>query len=146
MTDREMQFLRQSVTELRRELAIRPVRIPPRGGAGSAPRQLLLSIIGGNDLGSGAQGIKYTPSLTLPVGYDPDVDAVYPNGMGRAALYVNGVLQPNNVLVRHDFVGWTGPLLAGYLLPVLGTISIVISPVPTPPLPPTNTLYTVKVY
>lgn len=112
-------------------------RIPSRfAGGGAASSVKVLVIIGGNTLAAGVPGIKYSAGPIVPTQvYDPEVDSVYPDGMGRANLYVNGVLQPLRVLVRHNYAAYKAPIIGGSQVTVFGTDSLIYSAT-------TMTLYT----
>jgi hypothetical protein len=93
------------------------------GGGVITPRRMVW-IIGGNALATGHESIQYAASVTPGAVYDPDVDTVYPAGLGNGWLFVDGVQQLNRVLVRHDFTGYTQPLLAGRIMGVRGTVTL----------------------
>ncbi len=92
--------LKSHVERLERELSHLPSR-----WAGAAPtRFTVIKITGGNTLATGQAGIKYSSSAITTVGsdYDPDVDTSFIDGIGRADLYIDGVLQTGKVLVVLD--------------------------------------------
>jgi hypothetical protein len=99
------------------------------GGGGAASPVRTLVIVGGNaaDIPNGMNGIVFT-STQVPNPYtqlyDPVTDTVFPSGLGNAYLYSDGVLQPNKVLVFHNFYGWKAPVLGGFRCGVAGTISL----------------------
>ena len=65
----------------------------------------VLRIIGGNTLDDGStDGIKSLAAqlADIPAAYDPNVDVAYPDGIGRATLYIDNVEQPDKVLVIND--------------------------------------------
>jgi hypothetical protein len=73
---------------------------------GAVSPSLRLLIIGGNLLSDGiTDGIVWNESgLTeVPDLYDPTVDTSFVDGIGRAYLYIAGVLQPDEVLVAHYY-------------------------------------------
>jgi hypothetical protein len=132
------------VAALTDRVAARPA-IAGKAGGGSEPERLV-SIIGGNLLGSGAYGIKFVSALpTVDKFYDPDVDTTFPDGLGYATYYVDGVLEPENVIVIHDWTIYRAPLISGLVLPVRGTMTIPITPTPVTG-PTTITVYRVGVY
>ncbi len=89
---------------------------------------MFLQIIGGNSLGSSGQaGIGYQASLTLSALYNPDVDVVYPTGLGNAWLWVDGQRQTTRVLVVHDASNYQTPLLAGVRRRVLNTTVLTVA-------------------
>ncbi len=106
ITRREFEELRRELARTRQELAQRPLF---GGGGGSAANPIYtLQIIGGNTLDDAVtDGIKYesTPIADVPSLYDPDVDTTFVDGIGRAALFIDGVLQTGYVLVLHDSSG-----------------------------------------
>lgn len=109
MNDRRMQEL---LAELNQDRGRRPLWIPPW-----AQPWLTLTIIGGNDLASGQNGIKWIEgtATALPGDYDPDVTTEYADGWGNAYLRINGVLQPKKVLFLNDVHGAFGsPLIEGW--------------------------------
>ncbi len=109
---------------IQRERATQYVIPPQRMG-----RVLILQIIGGN-LQSGVQMIQYVDAASDPslsATYDPDVDTVYPTGIGNAQLLGTGAVTPPKVLVRHDFAGFTDPLMAGDAYLVSGVRPITIA-------------------
>lgn len=118
--------LAQGVARLRTEVGklqengqrriIYPGSTPP---APAAVKQVW--IIGGNALATGQEAIQYAATVTPAAVYDPDVDTVYPQGLGNAWLYIDGIRQTDRVLVHHDFLGYTQPLLAGRIMGVIGT-------------------------
>lgn len=99
--------------------------IPRMGGGAVAPHRML-SLIGGNLLTGGVQGLKYAADpLTLTDAWDPNTDPVMDDGIGRAVLYVDGQPQADYVLIRHNFPAWPAPLVTGQRVAVLGTVSLV---------------------
>lgn len=97
------------------------------GGGGAAvavKKELIVNILGGNVLSNGLDGIYYGETVTPTKVYDPNVDDEYPNGLGRALLYIDGVPQTSKVLVRHDYSNYLTPFLIGQTFYVLGTDSI----------------------
>jgi hypothetical protein len=104
--DRRLIDLEREVRRLRQSQAQRPIK-PPKGGGADVQIYTLL-IIGGNTLDdSVTDGIVYesTPLVDVPSIYDPDVDTTFIDGIGRAQLFIDGVLQAGNVLVLHDASG-----------------------------------------
>lgn len=88
---------------------------------------LRLQIIGGNVLSGSIVGIKYAASVTPLAVYDPDVTTSYPDGLGNAWLYLNGVRQINRVLVRHNFTGYTQPLVSGRVMSTVAKTTLTYS-------------------
>jgi hypothetical protein len=105
VTRREYEELRRELARVKQELAQRPLF--GGGGAGAPNTIYTLQIIGGNTLDDAVtDGVKYVGTLTdVPSIYDPDVDTTFVDGIGRAALFIDGVLQSGNVLVLHDSSG-----------------------------------------
>jgi hypothetical protein len=106
---REFEELRRDVARFRQELAQRPLF---GGGGGSSPRYEL-KILDGNTVyssgGTTVYGINLASSIaTVPSIYDPNgvggtaglFTAI--DGIGRAQLWINGVLQSGFVLVVLD--------------------------------------------
>lgn len=115
----------RAIARLRQEMAMRPIRVPTRGGGSVQPKQSV-QIIGGNTV-SGIDCIKYASTVTPGAVYDPDVDAVYPDGLGHAWLYVNGIIQSRRVLVRHNLVASELPMYVGQVWAVLTTTTLTYS-------------------
>lgn len=99
--------------DTRRKL-LRPALAPP------ISKNIWAQIIGGNPLSSGIECIQYAASVTPLAVYDPDVDTAYPNGLGNAWLYIDGILQTNRILVRHSFTGDQSPILSGRIVALNG--------------------------
>ena len=90
-----------------------------------------IAIIGGNaaQIGGSIEGIQYIETLaTLTQAYNPNVDTVYPAGLGYGVLFVDGVRQPGNVLVRHNFVALGWAVLGSALVRPCGTVSLSYTP------------------
>jgi hypothetical protein len=110
------------VAALTDRVAARPA-IAGKAGGGSEP-SVVLSLIGGNLLYGGIQGLKFSADPFTPTQvWDPNVDAIMQAGLGRAAIYTNGVLGDSYVLVRHRHASWPGPIVTGQILPAVGTVS-----------------------
>jgi hypothetical protein len=105
-----------------REQSLRWVRTPmPR-----LTRQVL-QIIGGQTI-NGVDAIEYVADdPTLSAFYDPDVDTVYPSGLGTAWLMDDAGRQARRVLVRHDFAGATAPMIGGWVYLTRGTRVLTVS-------------------
>lgn len=97
-----------------------------RFGGGTASLKQV-RILYGQTLTSGVNVIKYAASVTPAAVYDPAVDTSYPAGLGNGYLYLDGVVQDDLVLVRHDFAGDQAPLLSGRVLLVVGTETLTYS-------------------
>jgi hypothetical protein len=110
----------EMLQQIKADLAARPLIPAVAGGAAAA--QLRLLIIGGNT-SNGVNCIKFASSVTPAKVYDPDVDTTYPDGLGRAVLFVDGV-DSGRVLVRHLFESWKAPLIGGQVMRVTGTAKI----------------------
>lgn len=110
ITRREFEELRREVVRVRQELAKRPLQ---GGGGGAAAPRYELKILDGNTVYSSGPTTVYGINLAGTVA---DVPAIYdPNsvggtaglfsaidGIGRAQLWINGVLQSGFVLVVLD--------------------------------------------
>ena len=116
----------RDLTRFQRELSMRPIRVPTRGGGATQPKRAV-QIIGGQTV-SGIDCITYASTVTPGAVYDPDVDTAYPDGLGRGWLFINGVLQSRRVLVRHAFVGYERPVFASSVWGVLATTSLSYDP------------------
>ncbi len=103
--ERRLIELEREVRRLRQGIAQRPIK-PPKG-SGAAPSLRVITIIGGNTLGTGQTGIKYSSSAITDVGssYNPDVDTSFSDGIGRGTLSIDGVIQSSKVLVCNDSTG-----------------------------------------
>jgi hypothetical protein len=113
--------------------------IPSRFAGGAAPTpHRVLSLIGGNLLYGGVQGLKYAADPFTPSQvWDPDVDDVMDTGLGRAALYVDGLLSAGYVLIRHNMAAWPGPLVTGQVVKAVGEVTITYTPGVGDPIPMT---------
>lgn len=114
--------LEQEVADLRERLR----QVPGVFSPSSDQPKLAIQIIGGNTV-SGLDCIKYASTVTPAAVYDPDVDAAYPDGLGRGWLWSNGV-RGSRVLVRHWLSAWPFPLQPPRLLRVAGTTTISYDP------------------
>ena len=97
------------------------------GGGGVASPVLRIQIIGGNPMASGIESLQYAATVTVPQVYDPDVDTSYVQGLGNGWLFIDGIRQPNRVLVRHDFIGDQTPLITGRRVATRGTVTLTYS-------------------
>ncbi len=98
-------------------------RLPSRTG-----QVHVIQIIGGQVI-SEVDCIKYVAEedeVDLTDTYDPDTDETYPDGMGRAWLWLDGQRE-KRVLVRHDFTGATAPLIGGWVYVVRGIRTLTIA-------------------
>ena len=109
---------KRSAAERELKRALR--RMPSRFAGGSAVPRLRLQIIGGNELASGIPTIQYSATVTPLAVYDPDVDTVYPTGLGNAWLWVNDEID-SRVLARNRFAGDQAAWFSGRFLDVTGT-------------------------
>ncbi len=121
-TDRRLVELEREVRRLRQAQAQRPFK-PPKGSG--ATQRYLLKIIDGNTVfnsgGTTYYGISRSGSALTTVTslFDPNSVASTPGlftadtGIGRAQLYINGVLQASMVLVLHDSTSPIPTLLVG---------------------------------
>jgi hypothetical protein len=94
-----------------------------------APQQppLQVSPVNGQ-LVNGVPMIQYAPDpLILPYAYNPYVDVSYIAGIGNGYLSNDRGQQNLKVLVRHNWGGFTSPLLAGDPFQVGGPIAISVS-------------------
>lgn len=105
------------------ERAVR--QIPAKFTRGGSVNELRIIIIGGNTV-SGIDCIAYAASVTAGAVYDPNVTAVYPTGMGRGWLYLNGSNQ-GRVLVRHNLASYSGPIISGERVVATGTTTVTYS-------------------
>lgn len=92
------------------------------------PRRTLRIIGGQTILATPALlGIRCATTLTLSQAYNPDTDATYPDGLGRAWLYEDGILM-GRVLVRHDVAAYGLPLLAGQPVSAGASVTLTYDP------------------
>lgn len=87
--------------------------LPSRWAGGASSPQVSLQIIGGNTLSDGVTaGIKWALGgvSTVPSVYDPNVTSSFIDGIGRAYLYLDNVLQSGIVLVG-NYSGNGGPII-----------------------------------
>lgn len=101
---------------------------PARFAGGGKPHVYTVSIIGGNMLSSGQQGVKSVSSLTsVPVKYDPTIDTSFIDGVGYGLLGIDGVYDGTKVLVVNNGGGLTFnsfPLIANNVIITSGPIAI----------------------
>ena len=86
--------LYQEITRIKQDIAVRPIRVPTRGGTATATSiETWLQIVNGNTLGGGILGIAKitTPLPNQTTWADPYDTATLPNGLGRAMIWLNGV-------------------------------------------------------
>lgn len=96
--------------------------------AAKTERLLALQIIGGYTL-SGIDCVRYAAGLTPSQAWDPEVHTSgYDAGLGRAWLFVDGVMQPTRVLVRHDWSAHPRPLISGQRIQTHGTVALTYDP------------------
>lgn len=107
----------------------RKLVVPPKGGSGASPN-LRLEVVDGNTLSDGVTlGGKWaTPApTTVPSLYNPNVDSSFIDGIFRAHLYMDDVLQADLVLVAH-WDGNSSPLIRAVSAgQSLGTTSALIT-------------------
>lgn len=73
---------------------------------------MVLVILNGNDIGNGTKGVLYASSVYLSSLPDIDLDTDVADGLGRAHMYINGIIS-GRVWVRHDRGDDVGPLPSG---------------------------------
>jgi hypothetical protein len=125
---RDRASLERTVEQLTERLRQVPAEWPEQGEA--APYKTLC-VIGGNAaiIGGSIEGVTYLETLaTLTREYDPNTDTVYPAGLGYGVLFINGVRQAGNVLIRHNFYGNQWAVLGSALLRVCGTETVTYDP------------------
>ncbi len=119
--------LERRIRQLESGQARRPIWQPPT----ARPQKIItVSIIGGNVLSSGGQGIKSVSSLTsVPVKYDPATDTSFIDGIGYGLLGLNGVYDGTRVLVVNNGGGLTFnsfPLIANNVIISSGAIFLTL--------------------
>jgi hypothetical protein len=98
-------------------------QIPSRWKASSAQQATTLVILNGNSIGNGAKGILFASTVTLASLPDISATTDVADGLGRAHLYVDGVLS-GAVWVRHANQDDANPLQAGARRSATSTVSI----------------------
>ena len=90
----------EDVADLKRRVAAMPVVVSPY----SAPPPMFLIVDRGNTLVTGQFGIKHVTTVitSVPSAYDPNVTSAFIDGIGRAKLVKDGVIQDGYVLVCND--------------------------------------------
>ena len=86
-----------------------------------------VKVIGGNLISSSIEAVQYSATISITQEYDPNVDTVYPIGLGNGKLYLDGIPQDGNCLIRHNFTGEQMAIQSGRCVAVLGTVSIPVS-------------------
>jgi len=115
----------REVAALKSKVSQRPL-ITKRGGGTQS--SLILQVIGGH-LISGVDTVRYAATLTPSKAWDPEVDTTgYDAGLGRAWLFVDGVMRPTRVLVRHDWSAHPRPLISGQRIQTHGTVTLTYDP------------------
>jgi hypothetical protein len=119
--DQEIRLLKEQVRALSQRIEQRPVVQTIK-----IPSQMFLIIDQGNTLDSGQPGIKHlTTLLTSITAYDPNVTTSFVDGIGRARLVKDGVLQTDYVLVCNDVRSlWAASLLRDDTIAVAATTLI----------------------
>ena len=101
----------------------RQARQIPSVFARSSAEQLVIAILNGNDIGNGTKGVIYAATVALAALPDIAANTDVAAGLGRAYLYVDGVLF-GRVWVRHDRLVDGLPLVAGDRRRALSPVSI----------------------
>lgn len=124
----EFRSIRKDIAWLSERVQMRPISTA-RGVQGAVTYKTLI-VTGGNAalIGGGIEGIQYASTVTPTAVYDPNVDTVYPAGLGNGELYVNGVRQAGKVLIRHNFYGNQWAVLQSAMLRVAGTVTLTYDP------------------
>jgi hypothetical protein len=119
--EQEIRMLKEQVRSLSQRIEQRPVVQTVK-----IPSQMFLIIDQGNTLDSGQFGIKHlTTLLTSVPAYDPNVATSFVDGIGRARLVKDGVLQTDYVLVCNDVRSlWAASLLRDDTIAVAAIILI----------------------
>jgi hypothetical protein len=135
-----LMHLRRNLLDIRTAHQARNVFPPIRP---AYPQWLTCKIIGGQ-VSNGVDMLSYAPYGDLYSGqeqadmaYDPDTDTAYIAGLGYGVLFDAQGQETANVLIRHDWLGWTDSFGAGYrvvvgtsyLLPVSGGGTISVYPI-----------------
>ena len=115
-------MLKEQVRSLSQRIEQRPVVQTVK-----MPSQMFLIIDRGNTLDSGQLGIKHLTTLltSIPSNYDPNVTSSFIDGIGRAQLMKDGVIQSGYVLVINDARSlWGCALLTGDPIATTGAVNI----------------------
>lgn len=95
--------------------------------AGPISQTQVVQVIGGQTI-SGVDCIQYQGTdLTLSQLYDPDVDTVYPDGLGRGWLMTDQGQPDQRVLIRNDFTGLAAPMVGGWVYLVRNVTTLVVA-------------------
>ena len=98
-TKRTVDELRRGLESLRRRMEQRPVVQTIKADI----PYMVLVIDQGNILETGQDGILWVSDVpSVPSAYDPDSETSFIDGIARAQLYINNVLQDGYVLVVND--------------------------------------------
>lgn len=112
----------EDVADLKRRVAAMPVVVSPY-----QPAQMFLGIDRGNTLVTGQFGIKNVTTVitSVPSAYDPNVTSSFIDGIGRAQLIKDGVIQDGYVLVCNDLrSAWRSAFTTGDAVATTGTVNI----------------------
>ena len=112
----------EDVADLKRRVSAMPVVVSPY-----QPSQMFLIIDKGNTLDSGQFGIKRVATVitSVPSAYDPTVTSVFIDGIGRARLVKDAVIQDGYVLVCNDARSvWANAFLEGDAVAVSGKVTL----------------------
>lgn len=110
----------EDVADLKRRVSAMPVVVSPY-----QPAQMFLGIDRGNTLVTGQFGIKHvtTTITSVPSAYDPNVTSSFIDGIGRAQLIKDGVIQDGFVLVCNDARSlWRSAFVAGDAVATTGAV------------------------
>jgi hypothetical protein len=120
--EQEIRMLKEQVRSLSQRIEQRPVvqTVKP-------PTQQYLIIESGNTLASGQVGIKHLTTVisSVPSAYDPNVTSAFIDGIGRAKLIKDAVIQDGYVLVCNDArSAWRCAFRQGDAVAVSGSVNI----------------------
>ena len=119
MTGRDTEDRLQRLESYLPRIQLRPTAVRSTGQ--------VIQIIGGQTVSS-VPCIQYDATdPTLTQVYDPDVDTVYPTGLGNGWLYDQRGLRSRRVLVRNDFSGAAIPAMGGWVYIVGATRSLTVA-------------------
>lgn len=120
--EQEIRTLRERVRALAQRIEQRPVVQTVK-----APSQMFLLIDKGNTLDSGQFGIKRVATVitSVPSAYDPNATSAFIDGIGRARLVRDAVIQDGYVLVCNDArSAWASAFLQDDAVAVSGTVTL----------------------
>ena len=105
-----IQAIREDVVDLQQKSSRIPIftQVPLQPSALQIVQIIVVQTIDGVPI------IQYAADpITAPSAYDPAVDVTYAAGLGNGWLYNQNGQQLQQVLVRHNYIGFTDPVMGG---------------------------------